>query len=566
MEKHGVKRNDKFTIRGWTMPSACGKVPMAHWAPAINEYPHLADVPVPKYSKRAAIDIVLGTDYSGLLAVLEARRGKPRDPAAHLTAIGWYLFGDPGKGGHISNHKSYMAYKSTTVQKHEEDLEALAKMFTECHEGAPHLQDKRRPLMRTALEAKARGLSETTLEANKSPKKAQQEAEVVYRHDKDLHEKFVKKEYNATNRQFDSPQMQLEYDKMKIIPCKEGKGYQASIPWKMDPPPFRNNEKLVRKRQQGTLRSLHRHGINRDDVAKIFGDYEAKKYIERITKEQVEEDRSHLIPYFPVVNRSRHTTKIRLVFDCAAVYNGLSLNNNMYCGPNLLTNFLQILFRFRKFKYGFVSDISEMFLRTRLDPKDYCYHRFLFEDESGEIQHYQWLRTLFGGTAMPNVSQKVLHVNCELHGQENPDAAVTCTESTYMDDIIDSKTTEKEIQELIKQLVRLFDYADMAPKKMITNARSVLKDIPEADRAKEVSLINNELSLSEGKILGLIWDPDQDVFRLKGDPNPGGKTSKKKPKMKDGNIVWTLSRHAILEFGHKLLGFVLNGFLGQCYI
>lgn len=224
--------------------------------------------------------------------------------------------------------------------------------------------------MGTALEAKARGLSETTLEAKPGAKKEpQQEASVVFRHDKALREKFVKKEYNATSRQFNSPQMQLEYDKIKIVPYEE-KGFQASIPWKKDPPPFRNNLKPVLKRQQGTLRSLHRHGVNRDDVSKIFKDYEARKYIERTS-----------------------------------------------------------------------------------------------EEHAGEV---------------------------------------------------------------------------VAPKKMITNARSGIKDIPEADCAKEVSLINNELSLSAGKILGLVWDPGQDVFKLKGDPSPGGKTSKKKPKMKDGNIVWTL--------------------------
>ena len=568
LKKHGVHPRDKFSVSGWTMPSACGRLPMPQWAPAVEKLGHLKGIPVPSCSRKSVIDIVLGTDHAGLLAALASRSGKPKEPAAHLTRIGWFLFGDPGV--YVSGSHSY---KATTFEDNEENLERLARVFNEYHDPCDnHLIDTyignsglhkettldagkvksglhkettpvasqvksglHKETTPVASQVKNRLQKETVPVATKSTAQAPQEA---WKYDAQLRQKFVNGEFTARDRKFPSPQQQLEYDKI-VITALPKKGYQASIPWKEEVPQLKNNLNLVIERQRSTLRSLHKHGITGDDVKKIIEDYEAKEYIRRITKEQTEEDVCHYLPFFPVVNKTRATTKVRLVFDCAAVYRGKSLNNQMYSGPNLLTNYIQIIHRFRKFVFALASDISEMFLRTRLAPEETRFHRFIFESKS-EQQAYEWLRTLFGGKAMPNVSQKVLHCTCEDHGREYPDAAVTVCLSCYMDDVVDSKMTEEDIAELVAQLLKLFEHADMQARKFITNCKSVMKTIPETHRAKEVTLVNDEITLGEGKILGLVWNPEDDTLRMKGDPTPGGKTCKRKPKMKDGKIVWTL--------------------------
>lgn len=70
-------------------------------------------------------------------------------------------------------------------------------------------------------------------------------------------------------------------------------------------------------------------------------------------------------------------TKMRIVVDSAAKVNGVSLNHRLEKGTCLFNDLTGILLRFRRFKVAMAGDISKMFLRILLDPKDHKYHRLL---------------------------------------------------------------------------------------------------------------------------------------------------------------------------------------------
>ena len=71
----------------------------------------------------------------------------------------------------------------------------------------------------------------------------------------------------------------------------------------------------------------------------------------------------HYIPHHAVINPSKATTKVRVVYDASAKtrpeHN--SLNECMYRGPIMLQNLTGILLRFRKIAK--VSDIEKAFLQ-----------------------------------------------------------------------------------------------------------------------------------------------------------------------------------------------------------
>ena len=66
----------------------------------------------------------------------------------------------------------------------------------------------------------------------------------------------------------------------------------------------------------------------------------------------------------------------------------------------------------------------------------------------------------------------------------------------------------------------------MAPVKWNSNSKKVLEQIPEEQRAKEVRNIGGDLTIDTSKILGLMYNPEQDVFTFVGNPKPGGKTNR----------------------------------------
>ena len=72
------------------------------------------------------------------------------------------------------------------------------------------------------------------------------------------------------------------------------------------------------------------------------------------------------------------TTKIRPVLDASTKgVNGYSLNDCVEEGPNLIPNLVEVLLRFRRWKYGLTADISKAFLQIRSRKEDQDVDRFL---------------------------------------------------------------------------------------------------------------------------------------------------------------------------------------------
>ena len=86
------------------------------------------------------------------------------------------------------------------------------------------------------------------------------------------------------------------------------------------------------------------------------------------------------LPHFAVVKQDRSTTKVRIVFNAATRYHGVSLNDVVFQGPKLQHDLFDVLLRFRRYPVAVMCDISEMYLRIELIPEDRPYHRFLWRD------------------------------------------------------------------------------------------------------------------------------------------------------------------------------------------
>ena len=64
------------------------------------------------------------------------------------------------------------------------------------------------------------------------------------------------------------------------------------------------------------------------------------------------------------------TTKVRIVFDCAAKCNGISLNDMIHAGPKLLQGLFNVLVRFRPNPVGIACDIKEMYLQIEVKEQE----------------------------------------------------------------------------------------------------------------------------------------------------------------------------------------------------
>ena len=86
--------------------------------------------------------------------------------------------------------------------------------------------------------------------------------------------------------------------------------------------------------------------------------------------------------------------KIRVVFYCSAKFNGVSLNNMQYKGPDLTNSLVGVLTRFRQDKIGkeIEADIESRFHHVRVPDHDSSFLRFLWRQDANlarEPEEYQ---------------------------------------------------------------------------------------------------------------------------------------------------------------------------------
>ena len=91
--------------------------------------------------------------------------------------------------------------------------------------------------------------------------------------------------------------------------------------------------------------------------------------------------RSYL-PHYPVSNENK-PGKIRRVTNASSVFQGQSVNSNLLKGPDLLSNLVGVLLRFREQQVAVAADIEQMFMQIKVAPSD---RAFLVSSVSLESQ------------------------------------------------------------------------------------------------------------------------------------------------------------------------------------
>ena len=103
--------------------------------------------------------------------------------------------------------------------------------------------------------------------------------------------------------------------------------------------------------------------------------------MEKIPEDEinVEPGRSWYLSHHAVYHKQKE--KIRVVFDCSSKYQGISLNNSLWQGPDLANNLFGVL-RFRQEPLAVVGDIAKMFYQVRVNKKNLNYLRLFWLDHT----------------------------------------------------------------------------------------------------------------------------------------------------------------------------------------
>ena len=204
--------------------------------------------------------------------------------------------------------------------------------------------------------------------------------------------------------------------------------------------------------------------------------------------------------------------KFRIVMDCAAKYQGISLNSVLLRGPDNFNSLLGVLFRFRTYPVAVVADIKSMFFQVRA-------LRFLFwedGDPNKEIKVYQSTVQCFGLTCSPCVANYALN-RCAVDNQLrfSDEAIQNVKFNFYVDDWLTGAIDVPHAVALNKEVDQLLGCAGFRLMKFSSNEPKVLEGIDNKRLSPHVADIQFQGGdIPDQKSLGMIWRSKEDLLRV----------------------------------------------------
>ena len=238
----------------------------------------------------------------------------------------------------------------------------------------------------------------------------------------------------------------------------------------------------------------------------IIIDQKDKGIIEEVTDSSVTGTRKHYIPHHPVVNLTRSSTKVRIVYDASAKQEKSqpSLNDCLYRGPVMLHHLCGLLLRFRTHKLSLMADIEKAFLQVGLQPADRDVTRFLWVKNENipqvknNLQVYRFTRVPFGIISSPFLLSATIayHLN-----QSKTETAKQRKENIYVDNVVTGCDSIEEANKFYMESKHIFSKASINLRDWSSNSQEFLQNMPETDKAKGEII----------KVLGLMWYPEADT-------------------------------------------------------
>ena len=291
--------------------------------------------------------------------------------------------------------------------------------------------------------------------------------------------------------------------------------YEMPLPLKSDHVSLPNNLQLTVKRWNQLNARFKKN-------PKFFADYQIfMKYLISQCAEKVPVDRLEVqdgkVNYVPHtgVYHPKKPGQVRVVLDCSAQFNGVSLNDYLLQGPEFMNDPLGILCRFCQENVAFMTDIKSMFHQFVVTEEHRDLLRFLWwldGDPSTEVVEYRMKVHLFGASSSPGCANFGLRRAAD-DGEEEFGADAAAFIRNVDDGL---KSTVPEAIELIKASQAICEKAGLRLHKIVSNNKEVLEAIPVEDHSKGIKELNLAVDpLPIERALGVMWCVENDSFHFR---------------------------------------------------
>ena len=161
-----------------------------------------------------------------------------------------------------------------------------------------------------------------------------------------------------------------------------------------------NNKPLALSRLCNLEKKFGKDQKIKQMYTETMNDYIARGYVWQLSKSEVKSTspKTNYLPHHGVTNINK-PNGLRVVFDAAATYSGISLNQNLLKGPDFLNSLVGVLMRFWEGQFAIMGDINAMFHQVKVLKEDTDSLRFLWcTNPSLPTEEYIMQAHIFGKT------------------------------------------------------------------------------------------------------------------------------------------------------------------------
>ncbi|XP_075151112.1 uncharacterized protein LOC142225221 [Haematobia irritans] len=308
-----------------------------------------------------------------------------------------------------------------------------------------------------------------------------------------------------------------EYYKDTTIRQSDGK-YSVRLPFRNDLP---SNITLgsTRRAAMGQYLNLERNLKKTPDLAEeyhnVLSEYLQLNHMEATTSSEICRNSKYFsfyLPHHAVVKPERTSTKVRVVFNASKRSStGISLNDILHTGPILQNDLMNVVLRWRFFRYVFNGDIQKMYRQIYVQEDDREFQRVLFrKSTTEEITDFRLKTVTFGLNCAPYLAIRTLLQLSEDGKSTHPTASEILKSQIYVDDILSGGHNLEETESYLIELIDLLKSAGFPLKKITANNSLILKQMAPEDLLNEDFLKIEDTS--ETKTLGIRWNAMADNF------------------------------------------------------
>lgn len=320
----------------------------------------------------------------------------------------------------------------------------------------------------------------------------------------------------------------------------------AEYPWIKDPKTLKDNFFVAQKRLESVERRLLRDSSLAEAYQQQVDDMLERGVLRKLAPSEIRDwsGAVRYLPHFGVENPNSSSTPLRIVMNASSPYQGQVLNDYWAKGCNVVKSLLATLMRFREEPVAIYGDIRKMYHTIHVGELEQHCQRFLWRDLQTDRAPdiYVVTRNCFGNGPAGVIAHVGLQ-KCARHMEALlPSAAQTILEQTYVDDILDCLPNHDLATQRTKDVDKILDVGGFKIKSWLIGSA-----IESANTSRP------EVDLAEERVLGVIWDPQRDIYRYKVSLNfdPTRNKARRQPEvtLEDFNERFppTLNRRLILR-------------------